>query len=69
MDDERKGLFSRLSPAGQEMAPVDYRFLHPRETRAMVLRLAESRPYRAAGYVCGSFRKPISRCLKPDDEP
>jgi hypothetical protein len=68
MDDGRKDLFARLSPEGREVAPVAYRFLHPRETRATVLRLVESRPYRAAGYVCGSFRKPISRCLQPDDE-
>jgi hypothetical protein len=69
MGDERKDLFARLSPAGREVAPVSYRFLHSRETRATVLRLVESRPYRAAGYVCGSFRKPISRCLQPEDEP
>jgi hypothetical protein len=69
MNDERDDLFARLSPEGQEAAPVSYRFLHRRATRATVLRLVESRPYRAAGYVCGSFRKPISKCCKPDDEP
>lgn len=69
MDDDRKGdLFARLSPDGQQIAPVGYRFLHPRSTRATVLRLVECRPHRAVGYVCGSFRKPISRCLGPDDE-
>lgn len=62
-------LFARLSPAGRELAPVIYRSLHPRATVTTVLRLVESRPYRAAGYVCGSFRKPISKCLGPDDEP
>lgn len=69
MDDDRKdGFFARLSPAGREIAPVNYRFLHPRATRATVLRLVECRPHRAVGYVCGSFRKPISRCLDADDE-
>jgi hypothetical protein len=69
MDDDRKGdLFARLSPEGKEIAPINYRFLHPRATRATVLRLVECRPHRAAGYVCSGFRKPISRCLGPDDE-
>ncbi len=68
MNDDRDDLFARLSPVGREIAPVNYRFLHPRATRATVLRLVECRPLRAAGYVCGSFRKPISKCLGPDDE-
>ncbi|HEY4595534.1 MAG TPA: hypothetical protein VIJ02_03975 [Thermoanaerobaculia bacterium] len=68
MDDDPEGLFARLSREGREIAPVGYRFLHPRATRATVLRLVECRPHRAVGYVCGSFRKPISRCLGPDDE-
>jgi len=67
MEKDPEGLFSRLSPEGQELSPVIYRNLHPRITRATVLRMAESRPYRATGYVCGSFRKPISRCLGPDE--
>jgi hypothetical protein len=72
MADEPEDLFARLSSEGQELAPVIYRHLHPRSTRATVLRLVESRPYRATGYVCGSFRKPISKCCGPDepsDEP
>lgn len=68
MNDDRDDLFARLSPEGREIAPVNYRSLHPRATRATVLRLVECRPHRAAGYVCGSFRKPISKCLGPDDE-
>lgn len=67
MDDDRKNLFARLSPEGREVAPVIYRFLHPAATRAAVLRLVESRPYRAVGYVCGSFRKPISKCCGQDE--
>jgi hypothetical protein len=62
-------LFPRLSPEGRELAPVIYRHLRPQPTRATVLRLAESRPYRASGYVCGGFRKPISRCCGPDGDP
>jgi hypothetical protein len=67
MADESEDLFARLSIEGRELAPVIYRHLHPRSTRATVLRLVESRPYRASGYVCGSFRKPISRCCGPDE--
>lgn len=67
MDDDHDDLFARLSPEGQRLAPVIYRSLHPRPTRTEILRLVESRPYRAAGYVCGSFRKPISRCCGPDE--
>jgi hypothetical protein len=68
MDDPEEDLFARLSPEGRELAPVIYRSLHPRALRSAVLRLVESRPYRAAGYVCGGFRKPISRCCGPDDD-
>ena len=69
MDGERKSdLFERLSPEGKEVAPVGYRHLTPRATRAALLRMAESLPYRATGYVCGNFRKPISKCWGPDDE-
>lgn len=67
-DDPEDDLFARLSPAGKELAPVIYRSLHRQPLRATVLRLVESRPYRAAGYICGSFRKPISKCCGPDDE-
>ena len=70
MKDQPEDLFARLSPVGQELAPVIYRHLHPRSsTRTTVLRLVECRPYRAAGYVCGSFRKPISKCCGADEEP
>jgi hypothetical protein len=70
MEDGRRDdeLFERLSPEGKEVAPVGYRHMTRRPTRAAVLRMAESLPYRAAGYVCGSFRKPISKCCGPDDE-
>ncbi|HET9212900.1 MAG TPA: hypothetical protein VFR03_21015 [Thermoanaerobaculia bacterium] len=65
MNDDRDDLFTRLSPERREIAPVSYRFLHPRAIRA-TLRLVECRPHRAVGYVCGSFRKPVPRCLGPD---
>ena len=69
MDEERKGLFERLSPEGREAAPVIYRFVQTSATRkATIMRLVESRPYRAGGYVCSRFRKPISKCLSPDDD-
>jgi hypothetical protein len=65
MDDN---LFERLSDAGRESAPVSYRFLHTSVLAvATILRLVESRPYRATGYVCTSFRKPISKCCGPED--
>jgi len=69
MDDDRKDLFERLSPEARQLAPVGYRFLHASPTRAAtILRLAESTHYRAGGYVCASFRKPISKCCRQDDE-
>jgi hypothetical protein len=69
MDDPRKGLFERLSPEARQLAPVGYRFLQASPTReATLLRLAESAHYRAGGYVCASFRKPISKCCRQDDE-
>jgi hypothetical protein len=67
-EDRKDDLFARLSPEGRALAPVIYRSLHPRPLRSTVLRLVESPPYRATGYICGSFRKPISRCCDPDDE-
>jgi hypothetical protein len=64
----REDLFDRLSPEGQEAAPVAYRFFHPSTLGAStILRLVESRPYRTAGYVCNTFRKPVSKCCEPDD--
>lgn len=69
MDDDRKDLFARLSPEARQLAPVSYRFLHSSPTRvATIMRLVESTHYRAGGYVCASFRKPISKCCRPDDE-
>ena len=69
MDEDRDRLFSRLSPEGRRSAPVIYRFTHTTPVRvAAVMRLVESKPYRATGYVCSGFRKPISKCLG-DDEP
>jgi hypothetical protein len=67
MADARDGLFERLSAAGRGCAPVGYRFVHTSPLAAkVILRLVESRPYRASGYVCSPFRKPISKCCGPD---
>jgi hypothetical protein len=64
-DDE---LLERLTAEARGLAPVVYRFAHTTRTRAAsVMRLVESRPYRAEGYVCAPFHKPISRCLEPDE--
>jgi hypothetical protein len=69
MDDESEGLLDRLSPEGRQLVPVPYRFLHTSSLRtATILRLVESKPYRAAGYVCSGFRKPISKCCGPEEE-
>jgi len=69
MDDERDDLYARLSELGRKSAPVSYRFLHASSLEhATILRLVESRPYRASGYVCSSFRKPISKCCDPEDD-
>ena len=68
MDKEPEDLFARLSAEGRQLVPVSYRFLHasPLEA-ATVMRLVESEPYRATGYVCSAFRKPISKCCSQDD--
>ncbi len=48
--------------------PALYRFARTRATRAAtVMRLVESRPYRATGYACERFRKPISKCCDLDE--
>jgi hypothetical protein len=68
MDDDRKDLFARLSEEGRRLAPAGYRFFQTSPlSSAMIMRLAESRPYRAGGYVCAAFRKPISKCCGPDE--
>jgi len=68
MDGEPKGLFDQLSAAGQELVPVTHRFTRTSPTAAAtILRLVESRPYRASGYACSAFSKPISKCLSEDD--
>ena len=68
MDDEPQRLFDRLSPAGRDLVPVTHRFTHTSPTSAAtLLRLVESRPYRASGYACSAFHKPISKCLTDDD--
>jgi hypothetical protein len=68
-DRDDRDLFARLSAAGRESAPVGYRYLHTSSlAAATILRLVESRPYRTTGYVCSSFRKPISKCCGPEDD-
>lgn len=68
MDEDRSNLFERLSPEARKLTPVGYRSLHTSpNSAATLLRLAESRPYRASGYVCLRFRKPISKCCGQDD--
>lgn len=68
MDDERKDLFERLSPEARPLVPVLYRYPHTLPTReATIVRLVESRPYRASGYACAPFWKPISKCCDPDE--
>jgi hypothetical protein len=68
MDETRDGFFSRLSPEGRRSAPVIYRCAHTSPIRtATIMRVVESKPYHAAGYVCSGFRKPISKCLGEDE--
>jgi hypothetical protein len=68
MDDEPKRLFDQLSAVGQDLVPVTHRFTQMSPAAAAtILRLVESRPYRASGYACAAFHKPISKCLGDDD--
>ena len=66
--DDPETLFDHLSAKGQALVPALYRFARTRATRAAtVMRLVESRPYRATGYACERFRKPISKCCDLDE--
>jgi len=68
MDEEPEDLLERLSAEGRQLVPVSYRFLHVSPlAAATVMRLVVSAPYRASGYVCSAFRKPISKCCSQDD--
>ena len=58
---ENPRLFERLSRDGKDLVPVSYRFTSRYDDTGSVLRLAESDAYRAEGYCCWSFHKPISR--------
>src|SRR3954469_18181735 len=60
---DSRSLFERLTPEGQRLMPVNYRFMEPlAEELGSVQRLAESSVYHADGYCCWGFHKPISRC-------
>lgn len=68
MDDNPDDLFDHLSPEGRRLVPVSYRYLRSSPIgEATITRLVESRPYRAEGYVCWMFRKPISKCCSQDE--
>lgn len=60
-------LFETLTEASRDWVPVVYRSIEAIPvTELPELRLAQSRPYRAKGYLCGTFYKPISKCVAPD---
>jgi len=62
MRHDRK-FFERLTSEGKRLVPINYRFVEPVAEESISLqRLAESHFYRAAGYCCWSFHKPISKC-------
>ena len=69
--DRREDFFDLLSADGKRLAPVGYRFLDSSKGGVEIpTRLAASRSYRARGYACWSFHKPISKCRSsPPDAP
>lgn len=61
-------LFDRLTAAGRELVPVVYRFLQDQPPESVTpVRLAESEFYRATGYACWRFHRPLSKWRR--DEP
>ncbi len=65
MDEAKDSLFKKLSDEGQEAVPVNYRLSVGVPAEAgPPRRQAESRFYRAEGYQCRPFHKPVSRCFE-----
>lgn len=63
----RERLLDRLSPAARQAVPVSYHLAESAEAgEASAVRTAESRFYRASGFDCHPFHKPISRPLGPE---
>jgi hypothetical protein len=68
MPDEKKPFLDRLTPEGQELTPVGYRFFDtPSLAITERMRTAPSDWYHAAGFACFSFYKPVSRCRRHDE--
>jgi len=61
----KKGeLFERLTPEAQELVPVSHRLMSSPPQKSLVeRRMAESRWYRASGFECFAFHRPISKCF------
>lgn len=63
----RDRFLDRLSPEARAAVPVSYHLAESAEPGdASAARIAESRFYRAAGFDCHPFHKPISRPLGPE---
>jgi hypothetical protein len=61
-------LLDDLPAAAVDLLPVTYRTIHSLSASSQpVARLAESRFYRAAGYLCVRFHRPISKFLRLDE--
>ncbi|HEX2224993.1 MAG TPA: hypothetical protein VHN15_12385 [Thermoanaerobaculia bacterium] len=59
-------LFESLAEVSRDQVPVVYRSMAATPLSGLPeLRVAESRPYRAKGYLCGAFYRPVSKCLPP----
>jgi hypothetical protein len=63
-------LFEILAEDSKERVPVAYRTIEPIPASSVPeMRLVESRSYRAKGYFCDVFYKPISKCVTPEPDP
>ncbi|MBW8878003.1 MAG: hypothetical protein JF614_23825 [Acidobacteria bacterium] len=62
-------LFEILTEDAKDRVPVAYRAVEPIPIAgAPELRLVESRSYRARGYFCKAFYKPVSKCVAPEPD-
>jgi hypothetical protein len=65
---KRSRFLDGLPPESEDLLPVLYRTVTTAPNSTLrVVRLAESRSYRAAGYECFPFHRPISKLLRREE--
>lgn len=62
-------IYETLSEAGQELAPINYRYIVSRPARTgESIRIAESDFYHTKSFVCLDYEKPISKVLSTNEK-